>query len=39
MKYIQLDFKTYLANVDYWNAVSNDNGIALHVGNSNDDSV
>jgi hypothetical protein len=37
MKYIQLDFKTYLANPDYWNNISNDNGIALHIGPNNDE--
>lgn len=37
MRYIQLDYKTYLANPDYWNAISNDNSIALHIGNNHDD--
>lgn len=32
MKYIQLDYKTYLADPDYWNNISNLHSIALHIG-------
>ena len=32
MNYIVLDWKTYLADHAYWQRISNEKGIALHIG-------
>lgn len=32
MNYIVLDWKTYLSNPAYWQKISNDNSIPLHIG-------
>ena len=32
MKYIVLDWKTYLADPDYWQQISNLKSIPLHIG-------
>jgi hypothetical protein len=32
MKYIVLDWKTYLLDPEFWQAVSNEKAIPLHIG-------
>jgi hypothetical protein len=32
MKFIVLDWKTYLANPEYWQQISNEHAISLHIG-------
>jgi len=32
MKYIVLDWKTYLADPNYWQRISNEKAIPLHLG-------
>ena len=32
MKYIVLDWKTYLADPEYWQRISNEKAIPLHIG-------